>query len=62
MKKLTARQMDLWKFINCKVNWRPPSYRSMREYMNVKSNQAIIDMLNVIKKKGYKIKRSKNGS
>ena len=52
---LTSKQAKLLLFINNRKNWRPPTYDTMCEYMQVKSHQSIADYLRAIKKKGYKL-------
>jgi len=56
MKKLTNKQQKLLDFIQDKNNWRPPTYKQMREFMEVKSNQTIIDQLKSIGKKEENVK------
>jgi SOS-response transcriptional repressor LexA len=48
---LTKRQGELFNFYQNKKNWRPPTIRTMKNYMKVNSNQTILDMLKILKRK-----------
>jgi hypothetical protein len=57
---LTEKDRKLFDFIVDMRNWRPPSYPQMREYMGVRSNQAIRNYIVKLEKKGYlRFKRGK---
>lgn len=55
---LTKRQKEVLKFIYSSINnsGYPPTLADLREKLNVVSNQAVIDILAVLEKKGF-IKR-----
>lgn len=51
--ELTKKQEKLLRFYKDKSNWRPPTLKQMRVYMEVKSDQSVIDFLKSLKKKGF---------
>lgn len=61
---LSSKQLDLLKVIrNNRAHFgKAPSFQEMRKFMNVSSNQAIIDWLIILEKVGYiKWARGKKG-
>jgi len=47
LKDLSPNCQKLWHFYNNKANWRlmPPTYKQMRDHLEVKSDNAINKML-----------------
>jgi SOS-response transcriptional repressor LexA len=52
---LTDKQQEFYNFVWDKKNWRPPTWKSIKKYMNFKSNQSVKEYKQIINKKGYKL-------
>lgn len=52
---MTKRQLELLKFIRNTIAHlgKGPTYKEMRDHMDVKSNQAIADVLSVLEREGF---------
>ena len=50
MKPLTKKQQKLWDFYNDRSNWRPPTLKTIKRYMGVKSDAGVVEMLKRINK------------